>query len=116
VLALPLEQARRELKRVPGIAAPGADKILLFTGAAPVPALESNGLRALVRLGLAEEGASYAVTYRSGIAALGREAKRGAPWLARAFDLLRVHGQELCKRSKPLCGECPLESSCPSAC
>jgi endonuclease-3 len=108
-------KARRELKRFPGIGAPGADKILLFTEREAVPALDSNGLRVLVRLGLAAEGGSYAATYRSGVAALAPFAERGAPWLRRAFELLRVHGQALCKNAAPACDDCPLEPACPGA-
>jgi len=115
VLTLPLEKARRELKRFPSIGAPGADKILLFTLSQSVPSLESNGLRVLTRLGLAAEGKAYAETYRNGMAVLWPHAERGAAWLTRAYDLLRAHGQALCKNKKPLCGECPLAGECPSA-
>lgn len=114
-LALPLPKARSALKRFPGIAAPGADKILLFTRTAPVPALESNGLRVLVRLGHAREGKSYAATYRAGVEALAPFAERGCAWLIRAFQLLLTHGQALCKNNAPLCDECPLAERCPSA-
>ena len=51
VLALPLAKARAALKKFPGIGEPGAEKVLLFTGTHALFALESNGLRALVRLG-----------------------------------------------------------------
>ena len=113
-LSLPLPKARAALKRFPGIGAPGADKVLLFTGAHAVPALESNGLRVLVRLGFAEDLGDYAKTYRTGVAAL--EAWTGqAPWLRRAYDLLRAHGQTLCKHRAPHCDTCPLEETCPSA-
>lgn len=114
-LALPLTRARRALRRFPGIGAPGADKILLFTGTHPLPALESNGLRALVRLGLAREGASYAATYRSAVGALEPYVDRGCAWLTRAHRLLRTLGQEACKNSAPLCDACPLEDACPSS-
>jgi len=30
----------------------------------------------------------------------------------RAYLLLKCHGQELCKRTKPKCPECLLQSSC----
>jgi len=115
VLSLDLGPARRALKRFPGIGDPGADKIVLFTGAQPVPALESNGLRVLVRLGLAREGKSYAVTYKSGVAALAPHHQRGCAWLMRAHDLLRAHGQQPCKNTAPLCDECLLSDRCPSA-
>jgi endonuclease III len=29
-----------------------------------------------------------------------------------AHQLLRKHGQELCKRSQPICDQCPLRESC----
>lgn len=114
-LELPLPKARRALKRFPGIGDPGADKILLFTGTHTLPALESNGLRALVRTGHAQEGKSYAATYRAGTGALAPHAGRGCSWLMRAFELLREHGRTLCKHGAPLCDECPLEDRCPSA-
>jgi endonuclease III len=115
VLRRPQPEARRALQAFPAIGAPGADKILLFTGAYPVPALESNGLRVLVRLGHAAEQKSYDATYREGVGALAPHAGRGQRWLVRAFELLRRHGQTLCKRSEPLCFDCPLEKACPFA-
>ncbi len=39
---LPIAKARTALKKFPGIANPGADRILLFAGLAPVPAVPSN--------------------------------------------------------------------------
>jgi endonuclease III len=67
-----------------------------------------------VRLGFAKAAKSYSTTYRSGTAALAPHAGRGCAWLMRAHDLLRRHGQTLCKNSAPLCDECPLAESCPS--
>src|SRR5262249_37735829 len=46
---------RRDLKKFPTIGDPGADKILLFSGAVPTLAPESNGLRVLVRFGFVKE-------------------------------------------------------------
>jgi endonuclease-3 len=128
-LALPLAQARRALKGFPGIGAPGADKILLFTRTHALPALDSNGLRVLVRLGHAKEAKSYAATYRDALRALAPMpggAARGCTWLippgwlgahrraprmpaahggcaagVRAYELLRTHGQALCKHNDP---------------
>ena len=114
-LELPLPKARAALKKFPGIGAPGADRILLFTGAHAIPALESNGLRVLVRLGLATEAKNYGATYRSCMEALAPHTGLGGPWLMRAFDLLRTHGKALCKQNGPNCDECALEEACPFA-
>lgn len=106
------ERARRRLlKRFPGIGDPGADKILLIGGYANTPALDSNGLRVLERLGAIPPSSSYAMSYREGVAYL-REQKVDA---REAFALLREHGRTLCKRTNPLCAECPLRKRCPSA-
>ena len=114
-LEQPLSKARSALARFPGIGAPGADKILLFTRRHALPALESNGVRVLVRLGYAREAKSYALTYRSLQTVLAPLAKRGIDFLIRMHHLLRRHGQELCKRSAPRCDACPLANECPSA-
>jgi endonuclease III len=47
-LAGPLTKVRQALKRFPNIAHPGADRILLFGGIAPVPAVPSNCPHVLV--------------------------------------------------------------------
>lgn len=108
----PLEKQRKALARFPGIGAPGAGKILLFAGAHASLPLESNGLRVLTRLGFAEEGRSYAATYRTVQAAIEPQVSSGFDELVATHLLLRRHGQELCKRSRPLCGACPLRPRC----
>ena len=54
----------------PGIGQPGADRIELFTGSRPVPALDANALRVLARLGLTDPERSYQASYRQAQAAL----------------------------------------------
>jgi endonuclease III len=107
----PLEKAKRALQKFPGIGEPGAEKILLFTGHQLLLAPESNGLRVLVRLGLAHEEKSYERTYAS-----ARKAADSLPSRPHAFQeahlLLQLHGQTLCKRSDPRCGRCPLARDC----
>src|SRR5579871_5435113 len=56
---------RRLLKGFASIGEPGVDRILLFSGLAAEPALESNGLRVLTRLGLVREEKAYAATYKN---------------------------------------------------
>ena len=109
----PLSQAKKSLKKFPCIGDPGAEKILLFTGTYPVLALESNGLRVLLRLGFADEKKNYSASYRGVQEALaGQLPSRCAPLIV-AHQLLRQHGQELCKRTRPLCDAgCPLTAEC----
>jgi endonuclease III len=115
VLALEPKAARKVLKSFPSIGAPGAEKILMHCGASDALALESNGLRVLVRLGFGREGSSYAATYRSALSAVEPELVRTKAALVRAHQLLRTHGQSTCKRSVPDCDACPLADGCPSA-
>jgi len=112
VLKKPLPQAKKALKKFPSIGDPGAEKILLLTGSHPLMALDSNGLRVLCRVGFAEEQKNYSATYRLVQDAIRDQLPRDYDSLIRAHQLLRQHGQELCKRSKPLCAECPVQDSC----
>lgn len=110
--SLDMRQARTLLKRFPGIGDPGADRLLLLAGLSDAPALDSNGLRVLVRLGAIEEKKSYQTTYKLGVAYLRANGVASTESALQAFALLRHHGRELCKRSVPLCGKCPLRSIC----
>ncbi len=112
VLKWPVAKAKKALKRFPGIGDPGADKILLFTHTHPILALESNGLRALIRLGFVDEMKNYAATYSAAQEKARGEVIENCSWLIRAYLLLRQHGQELCKRSEPICNSCPLTEDC----
>ncbi len=105
-------EARKVLKRFPGIGEPGADKLLLAAGSAVTLAPDSNGLRVLVRLGYTEEDANYARTYRATAEAVVPELPDDTAWLVAAHQLLRRHGQETCRRSEPRCDVCPLAKSC----
>jgi len=112
VLKQPLATVKKSLKKFPGIGDPGAEKILLFSRTQPVLALDSNGLRVLLRLGYGEESRSYSATYRSAQDAAGKGIKKDFDWLIAAHQLLRRHGQELCKNVNPVCAQCPLKSLC----
>ncbi len=110
--SLPVAGAGKLLKRFPAIGDPGADRILLFCGLDPRPAVDSNGLRVLARLGLVEVAASYASNYRSAIACLAAALTRDRDRLVSAYMLLREHGRALCKRTTPHCTACPLDPVC----
>ncbi|HKM86853.1 MAG TPA: hypothetical protein VJW96_11645 [Terriglobales bacterium] len=112
VLDESLPKAKKTLQRFPTIGEPGAEKILMFAGKYAVFGLESNGLRVLLRLGFAEEQKSYSASYRGVKSAISGQLPQDCKSLVTAHQLLRRHGQELCKRSRPLCDECPLKDSC----
>ena len=110
--ALPLKDAKKALRRFPSIGDPGAEKVLLFCGFHPVLALDSNGLRVLLRLGFGGEGRSYAKSDRSAQQAAEGQLPKDCGVLIEAYRLLRLHGQELCKRNHPRCEACPVAGEC----
>jgi endonuclease-3 len=112
ILKLSRPKAIKALKQFPSIGDPGAEKILLFAGAHSILAVESNGLRVLLRLGFGEEKKSYSASYKSVQAALENQVGNNREFLIAAHQLLRQHGQELCKRSNPRCAECPVRKTC----
>ena len=112
VVRRPPKAAMKALRRFPSIGAPGAEKILLFARRLPVLALESNGLRVLLRIGFGEEGTGYSAAYRSAQTAASRELPEDCGVRIEAHLLLRRHGQEVCRRGAPLCDRCPVTASC----
>jgi len=106
------EKAKKKLQRFPGIGEPGADKILLFSHARYTLAPDSNALRVLVRVGFGREDENYSRMYRSAAEAVAPQLPEDFSWLIRAHQLLRRHGQEICKRNVPLCEACPLTDGC----
>ena len=108
----PLDSAKRVLRYFPGVGEPGAEKILLFAGHHALLAPESNGLRALVRLGVIREESSYAKTYASARVAASGGLPANVKVMQEAHLLLQQHGQTLCKRNAPRCEMCPLACGC----
>ena len=108
----PLAAAKKDLRKFPAIGEPAAEKILLFNQRYPILALESNGLRVLVRLSYAPEHRNYATVYKAAQKSLASQLPASCDALIRAHQLLRQHGQELCKRTSPLCSRCPLRPDC----
>lgn len=112
VLQKPLAAAKKDLRKFPSVGEPLAEKILLFSRRHPILALESNGLRVLVRIGYAPEHKNYTTMYKNMQRVLAPQLPDDCDALIRAHQLLRKHGQELCKRTTPLCGSCPLRADC----
>lgn len=102
----------RLLRRFPGIGEPGADRLMLLAHGKRTLAPDSNALRVLVRLGFGAESEDYTAQYRSTAAAVEPQLPDDFGWLVRAHQLLRRHGQEVCKRSAPRCEVCPLTRLC----
>jgi len=99
----------------PGIGPAGADRIDLFTGVRAVLALDANGLRVLTRLGFSDPARSYAASYRQAQVAASEQLPATLPARQRAYQLLRRHGQVICRRKDPSCSICPTSADCPSA-
>ena len=113
VIDLPLPQARRALKRFPGIGEPGAEKILLFSGRHALLAPDSNALRVLQRLGIVPQRKSYSAAYAAARDVASTQLGADTAGMQRAHQLFRRHGQEVCTRSAPDCPRCPLAPACP---
>lgn len=112
ILKQPYGQAKKALKQFPNIGDPGADKILLFCGAASGLPLEWNGMRVLTRVGYGRTQKNYGAAYRSVQEALSGELPRDPAHLARAHLLLREHGKTMCRNNRPLCRACPAAQLC----
>lgn len=111
-LAGPFAKSRKLLKSFPNIADPGADRILLFAGIAPVAAVPSNCPHVLVRILHGQERENYSVNYRQSQEAIETETTGSFDARTRAFLLVKRHGQEICKRTNPKCDKCPIASHC----
>ena len=104
-------RARKGLCAFPGVGLPGFHRLRLFAGAEPHATFESNGLRALARLGFGEEQKDYAATYRVVTAAVDAELAEDVEVRIDAWQRLRRHGQQTCRR-QPLCDACPVANHC----
>jgi endonuclease-3 len=106
-----ISAVRTALKRFPGISDPGADRILLFAGVVPIAAVPSNCPHVPVRMIHGLEHENYSATYREAQGLIEDEVPEQIHARQRAYLLLKVHGQTICK-SKPRCDECPVSASC----
>jgi endonuclease-3 len=108
----PMSQVRKILKSFPGIADPGADRIMLFAGIQPVAAVPSNCTGVLERVQKGWEEKNYNASYRVAQRMIDSEVPATFDARTRAYLLLKRHGQELCKRTNPKCKECPVRTAC----
>src|SRR5271167_257382 len=107
-----VSDARKTLKKFPGMADPGVDRILLFAGIAPLAAVASNRPDVLVRILEGKESENYGANYRAAQQAIMAQVPEKFDARSRAYLLLKHHGQEICKRSNPKCEKCPVNLYC----
>jgi len=107
-----LRRAKGALKEFPVIGEPGADKILLFSGMAPIAAVPSACTGVPQRIFFGHEDKNYGKGYRAAQEAIAAEVPEEFEARQRAYLLLKKHGQEICKRTKPKCEICPISRMC----
>lgn len=107
-----ITKVRKVLKSFPSIADPGADRILLFAGIQPVAAVPSNCTGVLGRVQNGREEKNYSASYREAQRMIDSEVPATFDARIRAYLLLKRHGQEVCKRTKPKCEICPVRAVC----
>jgi len=107
-----VKAAKKMLQEFPVVGEPSAEKILLFGRLAPVAAVPSAFVHVPIRLFLDETGKNFAADYRAAREILDAGLSGTYEARQRAYLLLKKHGQEICKRSKPKCEVCPLTEQC----
>jgi endonuclease-3 len=104
--------AKKALREFPVIGEPGADKILLFAGLVSIAAVPSACVAVPQRILFGAEDKNYAAGYRAAQEAMKDELPEKFDPRQRAFLLLKRHGAEICKRTKPKCEICPVSALC----
>lgn len=107
-----IRRVKSALKEFPVIGEPGADKILLFAGLAPVAAVPSACPAVPQRILFGQEDKNYGAGYRAAQEAMSVELPEKFDARQRAYLLLKRHGQEICKRTNPKCEICPVSLQC----
>lgn len=107
LLEMPLEEARKELLKMPGVGPKTADCVLLFAGSHDVLPVDTHVERTATRLGFAgSRNGPEKVKKR--LENLLPEGRRG-----KAHLLLIELGRTYCKTANPRCNECPINDLCP---
>ena len=107
-----IRRVRSALKEFPVIGDPGADKILLFARLAAVAAVPSAVVAVPQRIRFGAEDKNYSAGYRAAQEAMSEELPETFDARERAYLLLKRHGAEICKRTKPKCEICPVSGMC----
>ena len=106
---IPLEEARRWLRALPGVGPKTAACVLLFALGRPALPVDTHVERVSKRLGLIPEKATAEQAHHL------LEAVVDPSDYYRFHMLLIKHGRRICAARKPLCERCPLEADCPAS-
>jgi endonuclease-3 related protein len=110
MFATKAEELRQQLLSVYGIGEETADSILLYAANKPIFVIDAYTRRIIDRLGLTPNGNNYAAYQALFMDNLPADAE-----LFNEYHALFVYlGKNIC-RTRPLCGQCCLKRSCPSA-
>jgi endonuclease III related protein len=100
---------RDKLLAVYGIGPETADSIILYAARQPIFVVDAYTRRIMARLGLARLDSSYDELQHLFMDHLPHE----EPLFNEYHALVVALGKDICKKSKPRCGECPLLDICP---
>lgn len=106
IYSIPLKEARRILRELPGIGPKTADVLLLFCANRPILPIDTHVNRVSKRLGLVPLKADY------------METQKTLQTLYKPEEYLSVHlllislGRKFCKARKPLCEQCLVSTLC----
>lgn len=109
LLARPLPELRAELLSLPGIGPETCDCILNYAAGYPAMAMDTYTRRIFSRLGAFDPAISYAQMSAFFHAHLPADPALLGEYHAQIDTL----GHRLCLKSRPQCGECPLQEICP---
>ncbi|MBI5302072.1 MAG: endonuclease III domain-containing protein [Chloroflexi bacterium] len=101
---------REQLLGVYGIGPETADSIILYAAHQPIFVVDAYTRRIFARLGLARADATYDELQTLFMENLAREEKLFNEYHA----LIVTLGKNICKKTKPRCGVCPLHLICPT--
>lgn len=94
---------------------PGAYRILFVASVVNRFAVDSNGLRVLLRLGHGNDDGIHDRSYRPVIEEIERQPAMSAPAAGEVYLPLGKHGRLTCRRTTPTCSDCPMRTRCRGA-
>jgi endonuclease-3 related protein len=100
---------RAQLLAVSGIGRETADSIVLYAAGLPLFVIDAYTRRVFTRLGLIAGNETYDELQHRFMAALPEDAALYNEYYAQ----IDLHAKDVCRRKRPDCARCPLDSVCP---